>query len=94
MPPSHPRPEDLAALGTALSTTAEDAALRQILYDRLGSKTARQLLAKRFPSGSAKRALERRLAELEDRGEAVDDRARDDVLKSLADELIKEMGEA
>ena len=78
----------------ALSTTAEDAALRQILYDRLGSKTARQLLAKRFPSGSAKRALERRLAELEDRGEAVDDRARDDVLKSLADELIKEMGEA
>lgn len=26
MPPSHPRPEDLAALGGALSTTAEDAA--------------------------------------------------------------------
>ena len=75
----------------ALSTTAEDASLRSILYERLGSKAARQLLAKRFPSGSAKRAIERRLADLEDRGQSIDDNARGDALKTLANELISEM---
>ncbi|MEC5382746.1 hypothetical protein VSX64_18055 [Aurantimonas sp. C2-6-R+9] len=74
----------------ALSTTAEDAALRGMLYDRLGSKAARRLLARRFPEGSAKGAIERRLADLEDRGTAISDAERGNVLKNLADELVRE----
>lgn len=73
----------------ALSTTPEDTALRSILYDRLGSKKARQVLAARYPSGSAKSTIDRRLAELEDSGHAIDDNRRNDVVSDLAEELIK-----
>lgn len=74
----------------ALSTTAEDTALRAMLYEGLGSKAARRLLAKRFPSGSAKDTIERRLAEFEDRGVAVDEKVRGNAIRQLADELLKE----
>ncbi len=77
----------------ALSTTAVDTQLRALLYERLGSKTARQVLAKRFPSGSADKEIKRRLGEIEDRGQSVDDAARDDVVRRLAEDLIAGMGE-
>ncbi|MBB4000106.1 hypothetical protein [Aureimonas pseudogalii] len=75
----------------ALSTTAEDAALRRMLYERLGSKPARAILAKRFPSGSARGTLERRLSDLEDQGTAIDNRARENVVQQLADDLVREV---
>lgn len=74
----------------ALSTTAEDTSLRTMLYEALGSKAARRLLARRFPSGSAKETIERRLADMEDRGVAIDDKVRGNAIRQLADELIKE----
>ncbi|WP_036236420.1 hypothetical protein [Martelella sp. AD-3] len=74
----------------ALSTTSEDTALRSMLYDRLGSKRARTILAARFPDGSAKATIERRLGELEDRGVAVDEGKRGDVIRDLADQIVKE----
>ncbi|MGV0912664.1 hypothetical protein [Martelella sp. FOR1707] len=74
----------------ALSTTSEDTALRSMLYDRLGSKRARAILAARFPDGSAKATIERRLGELEDRGVAVDEGKRGDVIRDLADQIVKE----
>lgn len=43
----------------ALSTTAEDRKLRGLLYERLDKSVARQLLAKRFPSGSCKREVDK-----------------------------------
>ncbi|MFN7095988.1 MAG: type IV secretion protein IcmB, partial [Gammaproteobacteria bacterium] len=45
----------------AFSTTAEDAKLRNILYQRLGPTDARRLLARLFPSGSATKLIEERL---------------------------------
>ena len=48
----------------ALSTTAEDVALRQKLYDDLGPREARKRLATKFPSGSAKQEIERRTAKI------------------------------
>ncbi len=74
----------------ALSTTAEDTSLRTMLYESLGSKAARRILARRFPSGSAKDTIERRLADMEDRGVAIDDKVRGNAIRQLADELIKE----
>ncbi|WP_313606475.1 hypothetical protein [Rhizobium sp.] len=74
----------------ALSTTAVDTALRGMLYERLGSQAARRVLARRFPNGSAKDTLDRRLADLEDRGISIDDKMRGNAVKELADELVKE----
>lgn len=74
----------------ALSTTPEDTALRTMLYEALGSKAARGILARRFPSGSARDTIKRRLADMEDRGVAIDDKVRGNIVRQLADELIKE----
>ena len=51
---------------------------------------ARTILAARFPDGSAKATIERRLGELEDRGVAVDEGKRGDVIRDLADQIVKE----
>ncbi len=45
----------------AFSTTAEDVALRSRLYEILGPKQTRLELSKRFPGGSAKEEIERRV---------------------------------
>ena len=47
----------------AYSTTTEDAAIRDALYQALGPQEARRRLALRFPGGSAKKEVERRRAE-------------------------------
>ena len=73
----------------ALSTTAEDTALRTKLYDRLGPKEARRRLARRFPSGSAKDMIERRLVELEDQSTKITDKEREDVVQSIADDIAR-----
>ena len=73
----------------ALSTTAEDTALRTMLYDRLGPKEARRRLARRFPSGSAKDMIERRLVELEDQSKKITDKERGDVVRSIADDIAR-----
>ncbi|TXH84907.1 MAG: hypothetical protein E6Q77_01510 [Rhizobium sp.] len=75
----------------ALSTTAVDTSLRSILYERLGSQAARRVLARRFPNGSAKDTLDRRLADMEDRGVAIDEKMRGNAVRQLAEELIKEI---
>src|SRR3546814_9597422 len=50
----------------AFSITAEDAALRNRLYDLLGAVEGRQRLARRFPGGSAAPEIERRIARSEE----------------------------
>lgn len=45
----------------ALSTSAEDVALRTRLYDRLGAGRARQMLAAAYPGGSARSDIKRRV---------------------------------
>ena len=50
----------------AFSTTAEDARLRNKLYQKLGPKEARRVLANLFPSGSVKKIIEARLAVLKE----------------------------
>ncbi len=45
----------------AFSTSAEDVALRRRIYDQLGASVGRQVLATRFPGGSARPEIQRRL---------------------------------
>lgn len=73
----------------ALSTTAEDTALRSILYERLGSSEARRILAKRYPNGSAKPEIEAQLEAAMATGRMVDDSERSNVIRRMADELVK-----
>lgn len=73
----------------AFSTTAEDAALRARLYETIGPRKARELLARRFPGGTAKPELERRLARLEDQGRRVDDHMQSTLIDQLAEELLE-----
>ncbi|QWK81261.1 hypothetical protein [Ochrobactrum sp. BTU1] len=73
----------------ALSTTQDDTALRALLYETFGPKMARRVLAKRFPTGTATELLETRKAEMEARGQTVDDRAKDNIIRTIADEIIR-----
>jgi intracellular multiplication protein IcmB len=72
----------------AFSTTTEDVGLRNRLYARLGATEARRRLATRFPKGSAKEHILRRLAEINETGVFRKDDAADGAIKELAEEMI------
>jgi len=71
----------------AFSTTAEDARLRDSLYQKLGPKEARRVLANLFPSGSVKSLLEARLAEQKEEHGMIEENA----VLSIADQLLEEL---
>lgn len=77
----------------ALSTTAEDVALRERLYRRFSVSDALLLLAARFPGGSAKAEVER-IAARSIRGDGADrgPATRSGAIETLADELAREFG--
>ena len=74
----------------ALNTTAEDVNLRNRLYKKIGPKEARRLLASRFPSGSAVKHIEEMLAQYKEEGGFIDDEAREGVIDTLVEDLLKE----
>ncbi|OYR17606.1 hypothetical protein [Brucella thiophenivorans] len=78
----------------ALSTTQEDTALRTILYKTFGPKQARRVLARRFPNGSASELVDTRKAESEANGIAVDDDAKNNIIRKIADEIIRDFRDA
>jgi intracellular multiplication protein IcmB len=71
----------------AFSTTAEDMTLRSRLYEILGPKLARQVLAARYPGGSAKSDIEIRVRKMEELGERLNDDNRGDIFGQLVEEL-------
>ena len=75
----------------AFSTTPGDTALRNRLYDRLGSSEALKRLARVFPAGSAQSEINRRKDARLRRGE-LDARAATGVVDELAGELIDGRG--
>lgn len=70
----------------ALSTSAEDVAIRNRLYARLGADRARQILAQQYPGGSARRDIRRRVTAMIDRGE-VESAATNTVIEQIVTEL-------
>jgi len=71
----------------AFSTTAEDVALRGRLYESIGPRLTRQVLARRFPGGSAKSEIENRISRMEEAGSDLSTEQRGDVVGDLVEEL-------
>ncbi|MDB6095917.1 MAG: icmB [Francisellaceae bacterium] len=73
----------------AFNTTAEDARIRNALYDKIGAKEARRLLAMLYPSGSAARVVEERLNKAKNEGSGMLEES-----TSIIDEIIEEILQA
>jgi intracellular multiplication protein IcmB len=71
----------------ALSTSAEDTAIRSRLYDLLGPIEARRVLAERFKHGTAKKEIERRVAKAMERGAKNPTDAQQGIIEQLVKEL-------
>jgi intracellular multiplication protein IcmB len=72
----------------AFSTTAEDAFVRNELYERIGPRVARQVLASMYPSGSIASVVERRLSDLKDSGMLKEDSSKS-ILQTVIEEIIE-----
>ena len=72
----------------AFSTTAEDVAIRNRVYEQVGPKLARRALAQMFPGGSAKGEVEDRRERLKERMGSSDDEASTNIIHQIASEVI------
>ena len=72
----------------ALSTSAEDVAIRNRLYQKLGSSRARQMLAASYPGGSARNEIRRRVLAKSESGEA-----RAAMIGAVIEEIVEEIVE-
>lgn len=76
----------------ALSTSAEDVAIRSRLYGILGAGVSRKILAANFPGGSARSEIKRRIlmrAEKAKGGEVDKSAAQSEVIKEIVAELTE-----
>lgn len=73
----------------ALNTSAEDVNLRNILYQKIGPRATRALLAKQYPSGSATKAIEDLYANFKEEAGFLDDTGKESVFKQLIEDLLK-----
>jgi intracellular multiplication protein IcmB len=74
----------------ALTTTASDVYIRNALYNKVGPRKARQLLAKRFPSGSAVSYVEEQYAHHREDGGIIDETYSATVLSNVINELMQQ----
>lgn len=79
----------------AFSTTAEDVSIRNKLYQKIGPKIARKVLAQRYPGGSAKGDVEERKEKLRSSGTVIDSDG-SNIIEIIVGELldVKERMEA
>lgn len=70
----------------ALNTTAEDVAIRKKLYQKIGPKEARLILAQKYPQGSAAADVENRKEKLRSSGAIVDADA-----GNIIDQVVQEL---
>lgn len=73
----------------ALTTTADDANIRNTLYNKIGPRKTRIVLAKKFPDGSAGAYIETALTEFRKSGGYVDEDFRKGVLEKLIEDLVE-----
>lgn len=74
----------------ALSTSSEDVYIRNFLYQKIGPRPARKLLAQHFPGGSATKAIEELYANFKEESGFLDDTGKESVMKSLLDDLLRQ----
>lgn len=73
----------------ALSTSAEDVAIRNRLYAKLGASRARRMLAITYPGGSARNEIRRRVLAKSESGES-----RSAMISAIIQEMVDEMANA
>lgn len=73
----------------AFSTTAEDTAVRNQLYRRLGPKEARRVLASLFPGGSIAKEVENRLADMKAKGGLIEEEEHASVIDQLINDILE-----
>ncbi len=73
----------------ALSTSAEDVAIRNRLYAKLGANRARRMLAITYPGGSARNEIRRRVLAKSESGES-----RSAMISAIIQEMVDEMTDA
>jgi len=73
----------------SFSTTAEDARVRNELYERIGPAVARRVLASLYPSGTVANVIERRLAALKETG-LLDEDSSKGVIHQIIEEVMQE----
>jgi len=72
----------------AFSTTAEDASIRNRLYERIGQRRARKVLAYAYPGGSARDDIEDRKARMRESSKTQLDGKADNVMDQIVNDLI------
>lgn len=72
----------------AFSTTSEDATIRNHLYRKLGPAETRRVLATMFPSGTATKVVEERLANYREVGRMIDEEVKSGVLEQIVSEIL------
>ncbi len=77
----------------AFSTTAEDAHIRNKLYQRLGPAEARRVLANLFPGGSIKSLIEMRLATLKEQGALIEEASGQGIVDQIIEEILRAYAE-
>ena len=75
----------------AFNTTAEDGRIRHALYEQIGAGNARKLLSQIYPTGSAAKEIERRLATFRDPRSTELEAANKEQTNSIIDQLINEI---
>lgn len=78
----------------ALNTTAEDVNIRNQLYKRIHARTARQLLAAKFPSGTATKLVEQLLTEYKEEGGLIDENAKKGVTDQIVSEILQDFSDS
>jgi intracellular multiplication protein IcmB len=73
----------------AFSTTAEDAQVRNKLYQRFKPAEARRVLANLFPSGSVKSLVEARLAALKEQKGMIEETSPLGIIDQLVEEILQ-----
>ncbi len=73
----------------AFNTTAEDVRIRNSLYAKIGADKSRKLLAKLYPSGSAAKVVEERLASIKHEGEIISKEQSLNVIDKLVEEILE-----
>lgn len=71
----------------AFSTSAEDVAIRNRLYARVGAAQARRLLGINFPGGSARSEIRRRITHWSDKGET-EKASQTSVIEEIVEEIV------
>jgi len=70
----------------AMSTSAEDVAIRNRLYEKLGASRGRQVLAATYPGGSARTEIRRRVLARSDEGDS-----RSAMISTIIEEIVNEL---